>query len=247
MHIKSTQFNAWRIVEDQSRSTTRKYVDSANEHEILEDLLDKSKPKIKFYNDEIYFKNLHYLLSTPFRYPPLKWGSRFGQKIERGLLYASENLTTAMSEIAFYKLAFLRATEGNIKSNTISYTAFNINISSNKYIDLCNKPFSKYTEQISSKTNYQDSQLLGTNMRHHQIESFRYKSARAPKCGYNFGIFTPKSLQDNQNLENTFKFLRCYYTKEIVEFSFKQQALIPTSVFPINLFLINGLMPLPVE
>ena len=53
--------NFWRIVEDQSRSTTRKFVSTSKEHDILENLIDEVKPRIKYYDDEKYFNDLHYL------------------------------------------------------------------------------------------------------------------------------------------------------------------------------------------
>ena len=37
-----------------------------------ENLIDHSKPIIKYQGDEAYFKGLNYLLGTPFRYPPLR-------------------------------------------------------------------------------------------------------------------------------------------------------------------------------
>jgi hypothetical protein len=56
----------WRVVETQQDSSTRRLVDSAAEHELLEALLDESKPPVP---DGC--RGLHYLLFTPFRYPPL--------------------------------------------------------------------------------------------------------------------------------------------------------------------------------
>ncbi|MCY0725978.1 RES family NAD+ phosphorylase, partial [Klebsiella pneumoniae] len=46
---------------------------------------------------------LHYLLKTPFRYPPLRWGSRFGSVHEPSLFYAAQRLQTAMAEAAYYR------------------------------------------------------------------------------------------------------------------------------------------------
>ncbi|MCV6615090.1 MAG: RES family NAD+ phosphorylase [Cellvibrionaceae bacterium] len=39
-------------------------------------------------------------MSTPFRYPPLAYGSRFGSTLERGIFYASQELATAFAESA---------------------------------------------------------------------------------------------------------------------------------------------------
>ncbi|MGD9592052.1 MAG: RES family NAD+ phosphorylase, partial [Candidatus Berkiella sp.] len=197
-YIQNINLQAWRVVEDQSRSTTRKLVDTAAEHDILEEIIEKNKPKVVFYQDEQYFKGLHYLLFTPFRYPPLKHGSRFGTRQERSLLYASVNLTAALSEVAFYKLLFLNASEGEISGNTTTYTAFRLNIVSDKYVDLCAFPFETYTDKISSKTDYETAQKLGSAMRENKIACFKYRSARDPLGGDNLGIFSPKCLINNK-------------------------------------------------
>lgn len=246
-YLTEAKLNSWRIIDDQSSSTTRKFVDTSEEHDLLEGLIEQSKPKVKYYNDEKYFKNLHYLLSTPFRYPPLKWGSRFGTRQERSLLYSSLDLSTAMSEKAFYRLAFLQASEGNLGGKTVSFTAFKIYVSSNKYIDLCEKPFDSFDEHISSKTNYEASQALGSQMRDNDVECFQYKSARSLDNGLNVGVFSPKALRNNKNLERTFEHLNCYSTKNSVEFSFKNRKDKPTYIFLAEKFLINGSIPLPVD
>lgn len=222
MQLSPIECRGCRIVEDQSQSTTRKFVDSSEEHYLLEEHIEQSKPKIKAYDDEKrYFEGMHYLLSTPFRYPPLKWGSRFGTKFERGLLYASFDIVTAMAEKAYYKIAFLRASEAKLGAKTTSYTAFKINVASKQYLDLCKPPFAEDLDKISSKKSYDFSQNLGKEMRKNQVECFKYQSARSLSLGHNLGVFSPKSLQNNKNIESTFESLLCYSTLKIVEFSYK--------------------------
>src|SRR6266850_8408521 len=53
----------WRLVEAQHRISTLKLVDSVDEQETLEDLIQASKPSVP-----PECQHLHYLLSTPFRY-----------------------------------------------------------------------------------------------------------------------------------------------------------------------------------
>lgn len=242
--ITSTKSNTYRIVEDQSKSTTRKFVDTALEHELLEKLLDESKPSIKYYDDEKDFHHLHYLLYTPFRYPPLKWGSRFGTRWERGLLYTSDNLNTAMCEKAFYKLAFLNASDGNIGGKTLPCTVFKVALNSKRFVDLCTVPFASFINQISDKQSYRFSQPLGTAMRTDNIECFQYASARTSD-GNNFGVFTPKALGKNAQLEKSFVYYNCYATKEVVEFTPKHSTHAANHVFDIEQFLVKGKLPLP--
>ena len=73
------RLSAWRVVEAQHQVSTRKLVDTLEEQSLLEDLIDAAKPPDPTQG------RLHYLLSTPFRYPPLRHGSRFGTRHEPGL------------------------------------------------------------------------------------------------------------------------------------------------------------------
>ena len=57
---------------------------------------------------------LHYLLFTPFRYPPLRHGSRFGTRAERGIWYGSRTRATAFAEKAYYLLLFLEGTAAEL-------------------------------------------------------------------------------------------------------------------------------------
>ena len=77
--VGTLRVDPWRAVEGQHVISTRKLVDTDDEQRVLEELLEGSKPPLR--PDE---SELHYLLFTPFRYPPLRWGSRFGTRAERG-------------------------------------------------------------------------------------------------------------------------------------------------------------------
>jgi hypothetical protein len=235
---------AWRVVEDQSRSSTRKMVDSTAEHELLEKLIEDSKPKFIYQKSEQAFEGLHYLLSTPFRYPPLRRGSRFGQRHERNLFYASLALETALCEKAFHRLNFLLASAGNIGGKSVNCTAFNINVSTKGGIDLCKKPFVDFRERISSPLSYNDSQALGAAMRSDGIEAFISYSARSKKNGKNLNIFTPKALGQNKLLEKTFQIFSCYSTKNSVEFYTTPHPMNAPIVFHAEFFYVNGQFPM---
>ena len=90
-----------RVVESQEQIASNQLVDSLEEQIQLEELLEQSKPNLKNTDNR-----LSYLLSTPFRYPPLIHGSRFGSRFEPSLFYASKQLVTAFSETAFYLFYF---------------------------------------------------------------------------------------------------------------------------------------------
>ena len=83
------------MVEAQHRISTRKLVDSDREQAVLEQLLESAKPPVPPASNL-----LHYLLFTPFRYPPLPNGSRFGTRWDRGIWYGAETLATAFAEVS---------------------------------------------------------------------------------------------------------------------------------------------------
>jgi hypothetical protein len=79
------------------------------EQDLLEQLLDETKPPYKEGTQQ-----LHYLISTPFRYPPLKYGSRFGDRTMPSFFYASETPQTVLGECAYYRFAFMAVIENPI-------------------------------------------------------------------------------------------------------------------------------------
>ncbi len=93
----------WRLVEAQHRVSTLKLVDSVAEQELLENIIESSKPPLP-----PECRDLHYLLSTPFRYgAAYPTGSRFRRAgMTEGVFYASEAPHTAVAEMSFYRLLF---------------------------------------------------------------------------------------------------------------------------------------------
>lgn len=244
IHKQKIVVEGFRIVEDQTRSSTRSLVDTVREHEILELILDRHKPKIPIYGDELFFKGLHYLLFTPFRYPPLTHGSRFGGRFERNLFYASFELHTAIAEKAFHRLRLLLGSEGNIGNKSIAYTAFKVNFNIDPGIDLSKEPFQGYRTQISSPTSYLESQALGKELRTEGIEACISFSARCKKNGKNINVFSPKAFGKNMEIEKTFKQISCFQTKEALEFYFDHKPDSKSNIFKPEDFFINGSFPL---
>jgi len=202
----------WRMVEAQHISSSRDLVESTAEHDLLEKLLENSKPPIA--NDQ------HYLIFTPFRYPPLAYGSRFGNTFEPSLWYGSINIYTALAEVAFYRLKFFDDTSANLEYIEIPMTAFKAYIQTKKGIDLTESPFNKYQDKISNKTSYDFSQNLGTEMRAGKIEAFMFTSARDKKFGKNVASFTPEvfKMKDMQYIANMQNW-RCIANQNVIEFT----------------------------
>ncbi|MBR9805357.1 RES family NAD+ phosphorylase, partial [bacterium] len=91
-----------RVVESQQRIATLHLVDSLEEQAVLEALIDQAKPPASIDHDKF-----HYLISSPFRYPPLRHGSRFGSRYEPSLFYGSLSIQCALAECAYYRFVFL--------------------------------------------------------------------------------------------------------------------------------------------
>jgi len=174
-----------RVVEAQFRNSTRKLCDTDEEQEILEKLIDeRAKAPVP-----AGFDGLHYLLYTPFRHPPLRNGSRFGTRDERGILYGAKKLPAALAEVAYYRFVFLDGTDADLGDVATEHTAFRFGIDAQRAVDLTVGPFRTYEAQISSKTSYGASQRLGTQMRDDGVEAALYVSARATGRQINLAVF----------------------------------------------------------
>src|SRR3546814_12120779 len=91
------------MVEAQHAAATMKLVDTAGEQALLERLVEQAKPPLPE-----AARQLHYLLATPFRYPPLPRGSRFRAAGEPGVFYGADQLPTACAELGYWRWRFLR-------------------------------------------------------------------------------------------------------------------------------------------
>ncbi|GGY79741.1 hypothetical protein GCM10011613_25860 [Cellvibrio zantedeschiae] len=167
---------------------------SATEQSRLEELLDLSKPKIPA--DTL---GLNYLLMTPFRYPPLRYGSRFGTTWERGIFYGSCELQTALAETAVYFWLFQQGpTElGALEHIRDQRTAFKVKLSSQKALDLHSDDFESQYEHISNPASWSYTQELGAKLREADAEFIVYPSARF-RGGKNIAVFSPKAFFDKE-------------------------------------------------
>jgi len=156
------------VVEGQHVISTRKLVDSASEQRTLEELIDDRKPP---YPVNAGHEGLHYLLATPFRYPPLRHGSRFGRREERSLWYGSSRVRTALAETAYYRLLFLEGTTAEIGPVVLELSAFRVPYRSTRGVDLCRAPFDEHRALIASPDRYGATQRLGRAMRVDDIQA----------------------------------------------------------------------------
>lgn len=237
--VRRLQGRYLRVVEAQFRNSTRKLVDSDEEQRVLEELID-ARAKLPVPEG---FEGLHYLLYTPFRHPPLRNGSRFGTRRERGILYAARELPTAFAEVAYYRLLFLEGTAARIAPLTVELTAFSFRISAARGVDLTEAPFREFEARISSPVSYADAQRLGAEMRADGVQACLYVSARARGQGVNLAVFEnvfrpPRPLDEQR--------WSCTAAPERVEF--RAQRLVGEDeghAYERGQFLVNGKLPAP--
>jgi hypothetical protein len=225
-----------RIVESQEQIATAYLVDDLAEQALLETLLERSKPPLRPGTE-----GLHFLLATPFRYPPLPHGSRFGTRHEPGLLYGSLTWVTALAETAYYRLVFWSGMEHPPPSGKLlsRHTALGIEYQSESGLGLQYPPCAEYRETLTDPEHYTSPQRLGAKLRELGIEVIEYPSARDP--GLNAALLTPQALaRPHPSWQQAWL---CETRSARVQFSGDQPPRLVS--FPLQRFLIAGRLPQP--
>ncbi len=133
---------------------------------------------------------------------PLPWGSRFGQTFEPGIFYASELVTTALAEVAYYRFLFYYGMSSPFPSLLVTlHTAFSVDYDCKKGADLFTPPFNHYRKEIIHPSSYQFTQKLGSQLREQQFEGLIHPSARCPNSGTNIVLLTPNSIISHKPTE----------------------------------------------
>ena len=235
-HVQQIQGSLYRLAESQEQIATRRYVDSLQEQSVLEELLESSKPVY------IDYPHLDYLLRSPFRYPPLEHGSRFGRPHEMSLFYGAENISTTLAEVAYYRFRFFQDMSAHPKSLLSSeHTIFSVNYDTNLGVKLQNRPFSQYSQQLRDPVDYSKTQRLGTDMRNAGVQSFQYESARDTERGICIGLFSPEPFVNSKPTEQTTWL--CEVNSNAV--AFKQSNKSQVLIFDIVQFQVIGKLPTP--
>lgn len=186
-----------RIVENQEQKVTLGLTDSMAEHDVLESLLESSKPSS---GDHGSLARFDYLLRTPWRYPPLKWGSRFGRRFEPSLFYGSLGLRALFAEAAYYRLVFLDGMATPFRDRVISqFTVFEASFRSDRGFDLSLPPFRRHESVLRHRSNYLPCQELGSVLREKGIQAILYLSARAPGDAMNIALLSPAALRSRKH------------------------------------------------
>lgn len=226
----------WRLVESQQEIATNALVDTLEEQAALERLLEQTKPP------RAGTEHLHYLLATPFRYPPLRHGSRFGRHFEPSLFYGSIQRSALLSEVSYYRFVFAAGLATPFpKPLTTRHTAFSARFRSARGLRLERAPFSAHRAALASPVDYTATQALGSALREHGIGAFTFVSARDPEHNLNAALFEPSALADRTPRAQAP--WTCETTAEQV--TWREQGAHEVVAFPIHSFLVEGLLPAP--
>lgn len=178
----------WRGVEAQHRVATMRLVDSLEEQDLLERLLDAAKPPLPE-----AARGQHYLLATPFRYRS-PHGSRFRAPGEAGVWYGAKERHTACAEVAYWRWRFLMDSAALREGELVTeHTFFQAQVRGT-VLDLTKPPWNEAEATWTLRDDYGPCQALAAAARATgKVQWIRYASVRHPggRCG---AVFAPECL-----------------------------------------------------
>ncbi|MBW4933068.1 RES family NAD+ phosphorylase [Marinobacter sp. F4206] len=252
--LEPLQGTAYRVVESQEEIATTRLVDNIPEQARLEELLETTKPARARGT-----RALHYLLATPFRYPPLKHGSRFGRAFEKSLFYGAMTVTTALAETAFYRFVFTgHVTKPFPKPLRTLHTVFGARIRTERGIRLQGNAWRELHDEMTHPSSYELTQRLGSEMRNCDVQAFQFLSARALQAGLyelpydahdgmegiNAALFEPGALKDRKPREKM-RLIVVTGTESVSMSLTGEDGSREVLEFSRGQFLINGSLPDP--
>lgn len=166
-------------------AATTRLVESLAEQQVLEEILEGTKP-----SPAEERKALHYLLATPFRYPPPARGSRFRGLADPGVFYGAEESRAACAELGYWRWRFLMDSEGLDGFGPVPHTLFLSRVQG-LAVDLRKKPFVRDASKWTDPNDYAATQAFAAVARKAAIQLIRYRSVRDPQgagCG---ALLTP--------------------------------------------------------
>ncbi|GAB3651711.1 RES family NAD+ phosphorylase [Ramlibacter alkalitolerans] len=199
----------WRGVEAQHRVATMKLADSLHDQELLEQLLEASKPK-----PPPEAAGMDYLLFTPFRYTS-PWPSRFRRPGEPGAWYGADDAATVAAEIAYWRWRFFMDSDGLREEQVLTEHTFFQARFEGLELDLTAAPWAAERATWRDPQNYAACQELARAARAvaPPVQAIRYESARR-EGGWCEVVFDPRSLRrPRQHLQQTWT---CKTTKQRV-------------------------------
>ena len=177
-----------RIVEAQHQISTNRLAASAADQALLEALADDVKPQLPE-----AARHLPWLLASPFRYG-LGRPSRFrAPDVLPGIFYASEDIETAVTEAAYWRLiAFSHSPGFQLPRTPTPMSAFSVAVSAPTILDLTLGELA-HRERWTHPTDYAATQQLAADARKIGVMAIRAPSARR-RDGINLAVLDPDAL-----------------------------------------------------
>lgn len=184
----SGKADLWRAVEAQHVISTMRLVDSAAEQELLEQLLERSKPPLP-----VEARGLVFLLSTPFRYVSA-WPSRFRRAGEPGIWYGADKVETACAEVGYWRWRFLMDSDGlRDRRLFVEFTVFEARIAG-VVVDLTKPPWVRAKTLWTNPSDYTACHEMAAAARERGVQWIRYASVRDPAHGFCGAALDPSAL-----------------------------------------------------
>lgn len=184
----------WRAVEAQHVVSTALLVDTLAEQAELERIVEETKPPAPPHP-----RDLHWLLFTPFRYPPLAQGSRFRGPADPGVWYGAEERRTACAEAGYWRWRFLMASPDVRNVPTRAQTVFQAAVAGTA-VDLREPPFATTRPAWMHPEDYAECQRLARAARTARTAIVRYASVRDPGQGGCGALLSPDAFATRQPL-----------------------------------------------
>lgn len=182
-----------RAVETQYVASTLRLVDSAQAQSVLEEALEASKPPVP---DD--FRQLDYLLYTPFRYPPSPWPSRFRGATDPGVFYGAGQARTALAEVSHWRLRFLLDAVDLAVVGPTAHTLFSVRIRAATADVAQLEP--SLRSAILDPENYAAAQDWAQRQRVLGAEAIRYPSVRDKPGGVCWAVLSPRAFRSRPRL-----------------------------------------------
>lgn len=218
-HAKPARRKLWRGVEAQHRVATMRLVDNLAEQELLEQLIEGSKPALP-----LDARGLHFLISTPFRYTS-PYPSRYRPANEPGIWYGAQEPETVAAELAYWRWKFLVESDGLREAQLVTEHTFFQAQFRGVELDLTAPPWVSLRAVLRDGEDYSVCHALARQVRERSnpaIAALHYESARR-EGGLCEAVLTPRSLSlPSLHLQQTWI---CKTTRHLVMFMHDNDAL----------------------
>lgn len=215
--VRGGRRDLWRGVEAQHRVATMRLADTLREQELLEELLETSKPALPRIPP-----GTHYLLFTPFRYVA-EWPSRFRRPQDPGAWYGADECLTVAAEIAHWRWKFFMDSDGLRGEQLVTeHTFFQARFAGSE-LDLTQAPWNEHRAHWRHGEDYSHCHALASRVRGLQapLQSIRYESARR-EGGLCQVVFDPAALSlPHPHFQQTWI---CKTTRELVLLSHDRES-----------------------